>query len=127
MRYHRFHKPGNISESWNATLSSHVFVIRSCTGSRTTRQSRSRSINRFQRTLHGHFAVQVLMWNPQVFPAQPEQYTAGLYVTIQPNGTVLTAPYGTDVGDMEVWHEIDTNAAGAQVIRFPFTIPGFGP
>ena len=38
--------------------------------------------------LDGDFAVQVLMWNPEVFPGQPEQYTAGLYVSIQPDGTV---------------------------------------
>ena len=75
--------------------------------------------------LDGDFAVQVLMWNPQVFPGQPEQYTAGLYVSIQPDGSVLTAPYGTDLGGMAVWHEIDTNAAGQRVIRFPFSIPGF--
>ena len=30
----------------------------------------------------------------------------------------------TDVGGLEIWHEIDTNAAGQQVIRFPFLIPG---
>jgi hypothetical protein len=68
--------------------------------------------------LDGDFAVQVLMWNPQDFPAQPEQYTAGLYVSIQPDGSVVTTPYGTDQGGMEVWHEVDTNAAGQRVIRF---------
>ena len=75
--------------------------------------------------LDGDFAVQVLMWNPEVFPGQPEQYTAGLYVSIQPDGSVVTAPFGTDQGGMAVWHEIDTNAAGQRVIRFPFSIPGF--
>ena len=74
--------------------------------------------------LDGDFAIQVLMWNPEVFPELPEQYTAGLYVSIQPDGTIVTAPYGTDVGGMEIWHEIDTNAEGQQVIRFPFSILG---
>ena len=41
--------------------------------------------------------------------------------------TVLTAPYGTDLGGMQIWHEIDTNAAGQKVIRFPFSIPGMEP
>ena len=49
--------------------------------------------------LDGEFAVQVVMWNPEVFPGQPEQYTAGLYVSIQPDGSVCSPrPYGTDVG-----------------------------
>jgi hypothetical protein len=38
---------------------------------------------------------------------------------------VFTTPYGDDVGGMTIWHEIDTNAAGQRVIRFPFSIPGF--
>jgi hypothetical protein len=70
-------------------------------------------------------AYEVLMWNPEVFPGQPEQYTAGLNVSIQPDGSVVTARYGTDVGGMAIWHEIDTNVAGQTVIRFPFSIPGF--
>jgi hypothetical protein len=77
--------------------------------------------------LDGDFALQVLMWNPEVFPGQPEQYTAGLYVSIQPDGSVVTTPFGTDLGGMQVWHEIDVNAAGQRVIRFPFLIPGFEP
>ena len=73
----------------------------------------------------GQFAVQVLMWNPQVFPSLPEQCTAGLFVSVQLDGSVLSAPYGTNVGGMQIWHEISTNAAGQKVIRFPFSIPGF--
>ena len=75
--------------------------------------------------LDGHFAVQVVMWNPQVFPGMPEQCTAGLYVHVQPDGTVITTPYGTDVGGLNIWHEIGTDADGQKVIRFPFSIPGF--
>jgi hypothetical protein len=74
--------------------------------------------------LDGHFSVQVVMWNPQVFPGLPEQFTAALYVSVLPDGTVHTEPYGTNVGGLEIWHEIDTNAAGETVIRFPFSIPG---
>ena len=72
----------------------------------------------------GSFAIQVLMWNPQVFPGMPEQYTGGLQVNIAPNGKVSTAPYGNDLGGLDVWHEIGRNAEGQPVIRFPFSIPG---
>ena len=30
----------------------------------------------------------------------------------------------TDLGGLQIWHELDTNAAGQPVIRFPFSIPG---
>ena len=73
--------------------------------------------------LQGLFTVQVVMWNPSVFPGQPEQFTYGLLVNVAPNGTVSTRPYGDGTG-MEVWAETDTNAAGQPVIRFPFSIPG---
>lgn len=73
----------------------------------------------------GEFAVQVVMWNPGTFPGMPEQFTAGLLVTIKPNGKITTAPYGTSLGDLQVWHEIGRNAEGQPVIRFPFSIPGF--
>lgn len=74
--------------------------------------------------LDGHFAVQVLMWNPQVFPGLPEQWTAGLYLTLTPDGSVLAEPYGASVGGLQIGYELDTNAAGQPVIRFPFSIPG---
>jgi hypothetical protein len=74
--------------------------------------------------LDGQFAVQVVMWNPMVFPGLPEQCTAGLMVSVQPDGSVLTAPYGTSVGGLQIGYEIDTNADGDPVIRFPFSIPG---
>lgn len=73
----------------------------------------------------GSFAVQIVMWNPGLFPDQPEQHTAGLQVLLRPNGAVLTQPFGTDVGDMAVWHEIGVDEQGRKVIRFPFSIPGF--
>ncbi len=73
----------------------------------------------------GEFAVQVVMWNPVVFPGMPEQFTAGLLVQIKPNGHVVTSPYGNNVGGLQVWHEIGRNEDGQPVIRFPFSIPGF--
>jgi len=73
----------------------------------------------------GEFAVQVVMWNPAVFPGMPEQFSAGLLVQIKPNGHVVTMPYGNNVGGLQVWHEIGHNKDGKPVIRFPFSIPGF--
>jgi hypothetical protein len=72
----------------------------------------------------GRFTVQVLMWNPSVFPEQPEQCSYGLGVHVQLDGSVTTQPFGTSVGGLEIWHELSTNALGQPVIRFPFSIPG---
>jgi subtilisin-like proprotein convertase family protein len=72
----------------------------------------------------GQFAVQVLMWNPQVFPFLPEQSTSGLHVYIMADGTVRTVPFGTDVGGLTISHELGENAAGQRTISFPFAIPG---
>ncbi len=71
------------------------------------------------------FFAQVLMWNPQVFPGNPEQYTHGLAVTVMPNGRVFTAPYGTSDGGLMLWAETDWNDQGQKVLRLPFSIPGF--
>ena len=73
----------------------------------------------------GRFAVQVVMWNPSVFPGMPEQFTAGLYVQVQADGSVVATPYGDDQGGLEIWHEVTTDDDGQPVIRFPFSIPGF--
>jgi hypothetical protein len=68
--------------------------------------------------------VQVLMWNPTVFPGQPEQFSTGLLVQILPGGDVVTAPYGTPVGGIDIWAEVSINAQGQKVLRFPFSIDG---
>lgn len=71
----------------------------------------------------GEFAVQILLWNPAVFPELPEQCSYGLRVRVLPGGGVLSAPFGTGTG-IEVWAETDVNAQGQPVLRFPFTVPG---
>ena len=72
--------------------------------------------------LDGQFNVQVLMWNPGVFPALPEQFSVGLEVEIRPNGRVITTQYGEGVGSVDIWAEISTNSDGQKVIRFPFLV-----
>ena len=71
------------------------------------------------------FTVQVLMWNPEVFPGLPEQYTGALAVHVGLDGSVATRPYGTTVGGLDIWHEVVLNEDGQRMIRFPFSIPGF--
>lgn len=73
--------------------------------------------------LDGEFAVQVLMWNPGVFPGLPEQFTQGLQVQILDNGRVVTQPFGATVGGLGIQHEI-TTVNGKRYISFPFVIPG---
>ena len=69
------------------------------------------------------FAEQVMMWNPIVFPQQPEQSSYPVFVSVFSNGHFMTRQYGTGTG-MELWVERGVNANGAPVLRFPFTIPG---
>ena len=68
-------------------------------------------------------AVQVVMWNPTVFPANPEQFTQGLQVTLWSNGRVTGRPFGTKDG-MEIDLEVQAGPGGQRRVRFPFTIEG---
>ena len=71
-----------------------------------------------------NFTVQVLMWNPGVFPTQPEQFTHGLAVFVSPTGDVRTIPYGRNQGGMKVWAETYHDARGRKILRFPFSVSG---
>jgi DNA-binding beta-propeller fold protein YncE len=71
----------------------------------------------------GRFTVQVLLWNPKVFPQDPEQFSYGLSVRVKPDGTVTTRPYGEGTG-IQVWAETDVDENGQPIVRFPFSIPG---
>ena len=73
--------------------------------------------------LDSALTVQVLMWNPGVFPDQPEQFSVGLAVVVLPDGGVATTPFGAGAG-IEVWAETDVNEQGQAVVRFPFSIQG---
>jgi hypothetical protein len=69
------------------------------------------------------YAVQVVMWNPEVFPANPEQYSDVLNVTVWLSGRVDTSYAGTN-DNMNVFPEVIHNC-GYNYIRFPFSINGF--
>ena len=69
------------------------------------------------------FTAQVLMWNPQAFPANPEQWTQGLEVTVWRDGRVSSSSFGSNDG-MTITHEIVTGAEGTRWLRLPFSIEG---
>ncbi len=62
------------------------------------------------------------MWNPTVFPANPEQYSMGLHVTMWSNGTATAEPYGTKDGIIIRMEVFEQN--GRRYVRFPFSIEG---
>jgi len=70
------------------------------------------------------YSVQVVMWNPEVFPANPEQYTDILNVTVWLSGRVTTSSEGS-ADNMGVDYEVVQSPEGYKFIRFPFTINGF--
>jgi hypothetical protein len=81
-------------------------------------------VNRYPEPFAPHvFTLQVLMWNPGVFPAHPMQYTQGLRVYVLPDGRLLHRYFG-DRDSMDVWAETRLNHIGQTVIRFPFSIDG---
>lgn len=65
-------------------------------------------------------SVQMLMWNPIIFPSNPEQYSQGLSVTVWSDGLVEGELYGTADG-IKIWMETWTDPdSGKRYIRFPF-------
>jgi len=67
--------------------------------------------------------VQVLLWNPSVFPANPEQWSSRLHVTLWSNGRVTADELGPRNG-IELDIEVVTNPNGTRHLRFPFEIDG---
>lgn len=69
------------------------------------------------------FTAQVVMWNPPIFPGNPEQWSQGVFVSIEPFGSrVVSRSYGTENG---IQLEASTYEAGGQRwLRFPFSIDG---
>ena len=71
----------------------------------------------------GSFSVQVLMWNPALFPNRPIQWSNGLAVDIDRAGRINSVPFGSTTG-MGVWVESSLDETGKRTLRFPFSLPG---
>jgi len=68
-------------------------------------------------------SAQVVMWNPGVFPANPEQSTGGLTVTLWSSGRITSRRFGSADG-MQLDVDVVTGVDGARSVRLPFTIQG---
>lgn len=68
------------------------------------------------------FTVQVVMWNPNAYPSNPEQVSHSLLVMVLADGQVISRKFGGGTG-MTVRSELGVNPQGQRVVRFPFTIP----
>lgn len=71
-----------------------------------------------------YFSVQVLMWNPEVFPANPEQHSHVMNVVVWASGFVETELTGT-VDNIDIFSETFWTSEGTHYLRFPFIIHGF--
>ncbi len=71
------------------------------------------------------FFVQIVMWNPAVFPENPEQSTPGMRVDVYPDGRVTTSKYGEPDGIMDCEIEVTDNGDGTIRLRVPFVVGGF--
>jgi hypothetical protein len=79
---------------------------------------------RTDRQVLQRFSVQVFMWNPEVFPGNPEQFTPGMDVTIYTDGFVRTVPFGSK-DNMDIQAQLVTLPDGRTFLSFPFQINGF--
>lgn len=67
--------------------------------------------------------VQVLMYNPVIFPNNPSQWSKPMKVTLAPNGT-LTTEYSGNSNGIGVRAMMFVDSSGQTRIRFPFRIRG---
>lgn len=65
--------------------------------------------------------AQVLMWNPGVFPTNPEQFSEGILVKIWSDGTVTGETYGAS-DNMHIEVDTFTYSDGNTYYYFPFSI-----
>jgi len=73
------------------------------------------------RSSYRTFAVEVLMYNPEVYTSQPEHHSNGLFVYIDHYGNVASIPFGD--GTMSVWSQVIVAPDGKRYVKFPFTMP----
>lgn len=69
------------------------------------------------------FYVQVVMYNPVMFPQNPSQWSKAMRVQVDANSNLLTSYWGTSNG-IGVRAQTFTNAQGHLRMRFPFSIVG---
>ncbi len=69
------------------------------------------------------FTAQVLMYNPEVFPTNPDQWSKPLLVRVGPDGNVASRAQGHSNGIFMV-AETTQDAQGQHWLRFPFSIAG---
>ena len=123
---------GEIETSYPVTLQSiPAFEIpverrHAAAGRRLRRVGGNRDRSRIRRAVVPveRLAVQVVMWNPTVFPQNPEQWTPALDVTLWSDGRATARPHGSADGmsiTLETW-SVDER----HYVRFPFGIDGFG-
>jgi len=67
--------------------------------------------------------VQIVMWNPGQFPANPEQTSNGIELSIFSDGTFTATPYGLADG-MSLQADTVTFSDGRRYARMSFTIEG---
>ena len=67
----------------------------------------------------GEFYAQILLWNPEVFPGNPEQWSEGLHVTLWSGGRVAVQRYGSKNG-ITIWAQTFTGGDGRKYVSFPF-------
>lgn len=68
-------------------------------------------------------AVQIVMYNPQVFPTNPEQHSQVCEVIVLPSGQIVTVLSG-DKDGINISANIFQGARGDWFVEFPFTIDG---
>jgi hypothetical protein len=69
------------------------------------------------------FAVQTLMHNPLMFPANPDQYSRRMEVTVRPGLLVTAESFGAANGIHQSLATF-TGGDGRAYMTFPFTIDG---
>jgi hypothetical protein len=67
--------------------------------------------------------VQVVMYNPLIFPNNPSQWSRAMRLNFEPSGNISTTHLGTRNG-ISVRLQTITDIHGQRFMRFPFTIDG---
>jgi hypothetical protein len=84
----------------------------------------AQAIRPWNETVVAEYFVEIVMWNPVVFPANPEQHTRGMQVRVFDNGHIDVRPFGTsdNMEFLQVQREWQPN--GTLELTFPFVVNG---